>query len=685
MKFFRMRGLRAALSSLPIVIAGCGGSAYVGEQNAGGEDAPPAGLRVMKTTVYDGVSDDLAFAGVGQTALMDASTLPGYADPVHPTAGELRRAAMARKFDKGSGEGRLWGANIDPATNKAVSGEGKIAGKEFLAYNDDGTGKKNVAMFLQVPDSFDPSNPCIVVLAPSSANRLFADTYAAVWGLRRNCAVASSDKGGGQGIHDLSSNRVVLIDGVTADADIAGKDSHYTSDLDAAARSSYLAKYPHRISAKYYGGRNVLADQGNDLVNAARFAFFELNALYGGGAKGIKLTRENTMVILAGRSSGGGAAIKGAEDDHGGWFDAVVVVEPTVNPIADSRVSVQRKGVTYASTGQSLADFLMMISLYMPCAGMADSGWPGYASLSNGANLCASLRQKGLISGETLNAQARDAERILIAYGFDPDTNRFWPVNGQANPLYIAHAVANSYMGTGVERNLCNFTVGLTADANGRPSAPTPAQLAAMWVTAGTYAPQMYYEDSAGGAVAFNRGISPSSGRADYSLDGGLCLQALKKGSSAESAAYRAGELAGSFNGDLHGKPTIIVHGREDARVPTTLTSRNYLGLNSVVEGANSKLHYVELTNVSHIGSQALNPYAISQAYYFYQALDLMWNHLKTGAPLPNHQVVRTTPRAALPGGGAADLTTANVPPIAITPATADTIRVTSGKVVIPD
>ncbi|MDB6002833.1 MAG: D-(-)-3-hydroxybutyrate oligomer hydrolase, partial [Rhizobacter sp.] len=607
-----------------------------------------------------------------------------------PTAAELRRAAIARKFDKGAGEGRLWGAAIDPATGSVVSGDGKIPGKEYLAYNDDGSGKKNVAMFLQVPDSFEVDKPCVMVLAPSSANRLHADAYAAVWGLRRRCAVASSDKGGGQGIHDLGSNKVVLIDGVTADADAAGKDSHYTSDLTGAVRSAYVAQFPNRISAKYYGKRNVLADQGNDLVNAARFAFFQLNEIYGASlgdgssAKSTRFTRDNTLVILAGRSSGGGAVIKGAEDDHEGWFDGVVAVEPTVNPVPNAKVSVKRGAITYASTGQSLADFLSMIAIYMPCAGMADPTWPGYANVTNGANLCASLRQKGLIAGDTLVDQAKSAERVLVEYGFDPDTSRFWPVNGQANPVYISHAVANSYMGTGVERELCNFTVALTVDANGRPSTPTASQLAQMWVTAGTYAPQMIYEDSVGGPVAFNRGVSPTTGRADYSLDGALCLKALKTGTSAEALQYQAGERAGSFNGDLHGKPTLIVHGREDARVPSTLTSRMYLGLNSVVEGANSQLHYVELTNVSHIGSTALNPYAAPQAYYFYQALNLMWDHLHTGKPLPKHQVVRTVPRGANPDGSVPDLTLANVPPIVDTPAAADAVSVSNGAVTIP-
>ncbi len=51
-----------------------------------------------------------------------------------------------------------------------------------------------------------------------------------------------------------------------------------------------------------------------------------------------------------------------------------------------------------------------------------------------------------------------------------------------------------------------------------------------------------------------------------------------------------------------------------------------------------------------------------------------MWNHLRNGNPLPPSQVVRTTPRGGTPGA-APPITTANVPPIAVTPAAADVIN----------
>ena len=131
---------------------------------------------------------------------------------------------------------------------------------------------------------------------------------------------------------------------------------------------------------------------------------------------------------------------------------------------------------------------------------------------------------------------------------------------------------------------------------------------------------------------------------------------------------------------NLRGKPAIIVHGRADTLVPPAFTSRPYFGLNKIVEGAASKLSYIEVTNAQHfdafIDNAALPGYDsmfVPLHYYFIQAMDRMYAHLTTGAALPPSQVVRTTPRGGTPGQ-APQITTANVPAIAQTPAAADLI-----------
>ena len=145
-------------------------------------------------------------------------------------------------------------------------------------------------------------------------------------------------------------------------------------------------------------------------------------------------------------------------------------------------------------------------------------------------------------------------------------------------------------------------------------------------------------------------------------------------------------------NGNLRGKPAIIVHGRNDALLPVNHTSRPYVALNGKVEGSSSRLSYVEVTNAQHfdgfIGLPTVLPGYDSRFVplhvYLNRALDAMYAHLDTGAALPPSQVVRTVPRGGTPGSAPA-ITAANVPPLATTPAAANAIAITAGAIAIPD
>jgi hydroxybutyrate-dimer hydrolase len=70
--------------------------------------------------------------------------------------------------------------------------------------------------------------------------------------------------------------------------------------------------------------------------------------------------------------------------------------------------------------------------------------------------------------------------------------------------------------------------------------------------------------------------------------------------------------------------------------------------------------------------------------YYFIKAIDAMYANLTAGVPLPPSQVVRTIPRGGTPGSAPA-ITTANVPPIAATPAASNQITFSGNTVTIPD
>jgi hydroxybutyrate-dimer hydrolase len=138
--------------------------------------------------------------------------------------------------------------------------------------------------------------------------------------------------------------------------------------------------------------------------------------------------------------------------------------------------------------------------------------------------------------------------------------------------------------------------------------------------------------------------------------------------------------------GGLTAKPMIIVHGRNDDRVPVSFSSRPYAGLNSVQDGERSQLRYIEVANAEHFGTDlpGFDIRMVPLVIYHLRALDLMWDHLTTGARLPDSQVVRTTPRGGEPGK-ASPLEARNVPPIPAQPRSEDRITIDHGRVGIPD
>ena len=159
------------------------------------------------------------------------------ADPLKPTPAELRRLAIFNNYraildiTAGGGYGTLYGPNVD-AKGVVTTSEGKIAGTEYIAYSDDGTGRQNITMMVQVPASFNPANACIVTGTSSGSRGVYgAIGSAGEWGLKNGCAVAYTDKGTGTGIHDLQNNTVNVQNGVRTDAAAAGKNSIFTAGL----------------------------------------------------------------------------------------------------------------------------------------------------------------------------------------------------------------------------------------------------------------------------------------------------------------------------------------------------------------------------------------------------------------------------------------------------------------------
>ncbi|KQO19108.1 D-(-)-3-hydroxybutyrate oligomer hydrolase [Acidovorax sp. Leaf78] len=699
------------------VLAACGGNGGdSSNNNAPALNAKPAYLGAISETSYDGTSNDLLTAGLGASGLA-AALPPASADPLKPTAAELRRTAIHTNYrgmldmTAAGGYGLLYGPNVD-AQGKVTTGEGKVAGTEYIAFADDGTGRKNVTLMVQVPTTFNPAKPCMITATTSGSRGVYGGISTGEWGLKKGCAVAYSDKGTGGAPHDLQNDTVPLIDGTRATAAAAGKNAAFNAGLTATELAAFNTATPNRFAFKHaHSGQNSEKDWGTTTLQAVEFGYYVLNQRYGNtdaaGQRLKTLTPANTIVIASSISNGGGAAIAAAEQDTQGLISGVAVSEPALELPANPGVTVRRGSTTVAVTGKTLVDFTTYANLYQACASLAASVSTspyaaayaaGFASaaLPIAPNRCAALKTAGLLSASATATQAEEALQRLRDYGWEPESN---DLHASLAAFEVAPAVAvtfaNSLSRASVKDHLCGFSyAGATAAGAVAPLAP--AALAGMFATGNGVPPsggiQLINNQGRLGAARDFLSVS-ESGVADWNTPGALCLRNLVTGTDAAAKKLQAGVDETRRNGNLRGKPAIIVHGRADALLPVSHTSRPYAALNKKVEGAGSKLSYVEVANAQHFDSFIGLP-TVLPGYdtryvplhvYLNHALDAVYEHLANGKALPASQVVRTVPRGGVAGSAPA-ITAANVPPLATTPVAANAIAVTAaGAITIPD
>jgi gamma-glutamyltranspeptidase len=652
---------------------------------------------------YDGETDDLLTAGLGAEGLAGAA--PGFADPANPTAAELRRLAIYNNYraivdtTPGGGYGDLYGPAV------GVEGSGKIAGKEYLAYADDGTGKQNVTLMVQIPSTFDPANACIVT-APSSGSR---GIYGAIgsageWGLKKGCAVAYTDKGTGMGTHDLDTDTVNLMTGERADAAAAAKSSNFTAEVT----DEFVENNPGRLAFKHaHSQQNPEADWGKNVLQSVKFAFYLLNLEENFGQT---ITPENTLVIGSSVSNGGSASVRAAEQDTEGLIDGVAVSEPNVSPTGTESLIIRQGNTewTYPNHSRSLFDYYTFLNLYQPCANLAsENSTAPFNTVSEEleANRCAELYELGLLESSELEYQASEAQQIINAYGILEEQNNIQPSHYN---FYVVESIAvtyaNSYGRFSVTDNLCGFSFAGADPETGAPAPLADTQLAAIFASGNGIPPTggatLMNNNSQGGPMV-NRNSVSASGLQDMNLDGALCLRSMATGTDAFGESLEP-EGLGLYNrvqegisevrasGNLHSVPTVIVHGRSDAVLPPNHTSRAYFGLNKMVEGGASKLYYYEVTNAHHLDAfnafPGFNSAYVPLHHYYIQALNMMYDHLKNGTPLPPSQLVRTIPRGVNEDGTVPALTQANLPPISADRDASDLITFTDGNIVnIPE
>ena len=523
--------------------------------------------------------------------------------------------------------------------------------------------------------------------------------------------MALTDAGKGMGLYDLGDDTVHRIDGTRATRTAAGSLSNFAATISDAARAVYNTAFPNRVALKHAHSQvNPEKDWGNDTLAAVSYALYALNQQYaptvsGSTGKALLFTAANTLVIAASVSNGGAAVLRAAEQDTGGLIDGVVAGEPSAQPSTTSGYGVQVGGVPAAAYGKSLMDYFTIANLYQPCAAMATSAALTEVSVFNylgltaqtttATNRCTQLAARGLVAGTTPADQAASALAKLRAAGWTSDNDTMHNAHyALGNAVIISMMYTNAYGRFSVADNLCGMSA--AAITAGAPAAMAAATKAASYATGngtinGTPA-TVVYNDSVGGAKAWNLGVSPSTGAANFSLDAALCQRALYTGADtvtgaaltasttptkAQSDAVRAGVAEVLLNGNLRGKPTLMLAGRSDALLPVNNSERAYAAYNRSVEGTTSKLSYIEVTNAQHFDSfNALSGFDtrfVPLHTYFVQAMNAMFANLKSGAALPPSQVVRTIPRGGAPGVAPA-ISAANVPAFSASPLAANQI-----------
>ena len=686
-------------------------------------EAPPVVQGSVKITVYDGISDDLLSAGLNQAGLESAAP-PGFADNLNPTPAELRRRAIHGNYRgivdpvPAGGMGLLWGPQSVGSPQLSGVTRGLIPGVEYKAYlrvSDRQGHVNNVPAAVQIPRHFDPQKPCIVAAMPSGSRSVYGGIAIAEWGLFKGCAVALPGKGTDTGFHLLGAasreHAVNDLDGVYGSAEEIGHAAQFAVK-PSRALDAYLASNPDRIATKHaHSQLNPERLWGDFGLAGIEFALWALNDHLGRKGRA-RFDAMNTLIIAAGASNGGGMALRALEKDGKGLIDGLVVTEPNIGP-QDGGVGIRfGDDAPFMPAGRSLYDSISLMSLYAACAAHAPGANGTVAAFLQptvlGAARCTSLREKGLISGSTLLEQASSALAVLREHGYaaaqdwgiaSHDTLNLW--------RSLQATYASAYGRFAVEDNICGVSFGATDAVTGRPVPMTPLNAKKLFADSSgvpaTGGVNLIADRAANRPILENAALSVSTGRADLNIDSALCFRFLETGEAsllaglpgsftekwAHHAKVDAGTRAVGTDARLHGRPAIIIHGRQDALVFPNLHSRAYYALNQQNEGRRSRLSYIEVTPGQHFDAFITlffqGPTGAQFAplhYYFVLAMDSMYAHLTSGAPLPPSQVVRPTPRGMDP------YTAANVPMLlpapSLAPDHADRITFDDGVLFIP-
>ena len=358
----------------------------------------------------------------------------------------------------GGGYGVLYGPGVD-ASGHPTGGQGLIAGDETLAYAAENGASTQITLMVQVPDSYNPGQGCIVT-APSSGSRGIYGAIASAgdWGLKHGCAVAYTDKGTGTGFDDLQNGLVDTLRGDVTTIAAAGANAQFVAPLSPQERAQYNAAFPDRFAFKHaFSRQNPERDWGTDVLQSIQFAFYVLNQKF----PGANISKRNTIVIASSVSNGGGASLRAIEQDHEGLIDGAAVSEPNVNPKNFRPFTIAQAGSPpFTAQPTESIDYVTFQNIYEGCARQPDHA---PFNLAPSAARCAALHADGLLASTTPDAQAAEAQQKLNAFGFLPEQNFTEPLLWFAYvPQAIVVTYANAYGRFKPTDNLCGISFAAT-------------------------------------------------------------------------------------------------------------------------------------------------------------------------------------------------------------------------------
>ncbi len=548
--------------------------------------------------------DDLLSAGLGLAGL--AGLPVRFADPVHPTARELRRRAIQSGWKGLTDLGPLGGFG------RVYGSVPHVPGREFSAFARLPGATHPHRVLCQVPDAFDAGARCLMV-APSSGSRgVYGAAALGGWGLARGCALVYTDKAAGTGYFDCTTGTGVALDGTRAEAGTVALDfepAAYATNAGIAVKHAHSGDHPE-------------ADWGEHVLQAVRFGLAMLDEAFPAAAP---FTPENTRIIAAGISNGGAAVLQAAGVDRDGWLDGVVALEP----------NVQTPG-----TGRALYDYASEAALWMPAAltasrfasvpfaRTADAAPPAWLAR------CVNLAARGLLPAGRSESLAEAALEHLHASGWHDEALET-AASSVAFDLWraVAATYASAYLRTGVGAMPGGFSFQPVEVAG----VPAPVVRAAWWADGNGIPPDT------GIGLFGGMDVSP-----DPTLPGVLTLRELWDGRSAAATALHGAVERLTVGLPRAELPLWIVHGAGDGLIPAAFASDVYI---EWLRGHGHAPRYWCVPHAQHFDAFLQMP-GFGDRYvpllpYGYAALDHMYAHVVGGEALADPPTPRSRPRGA--------------------------------------